>query len=163
MLTNSSPRSLAKVSAALMTLYDAWLSWGAETLDPEAEGSAASAPADLMGEAGDVDPDGRQQCRGDALALLEQGVQQMQRLDLRIAVRGSDAHSGAERVLALGGELDVHCSFPCRPSCYVRCPGRHTTRAVDCCSLRNSATMRRRDATSAWSSRTRRIPSRDRP
>ena len=44
MLTNSSPRSLAKVSAALMTLYDAWLSWGAETLDPEAEGSAASAP-----------------------------------------------------------------------------------------------------------------------
>ena len=43
-LTYSSPRSLAKASAALRTLYDAWLSCGAETLEPDADGSAASAP-----------------------------------------------------------------------------------------------------------------------
>ena len=42
-LTNSSPRSFANVSAALMTLYDAWLSWGAATLEPDADGSDARA------------------------------------------------------------------------------------------------------------------------
>ena len=93
----------------LSTLYDAWLSCGAETLDPLADGSAASAPAHLRGERRRRRRRRRDEQRGrDALALLEQGVEQVQRLDLRVAVGGSDAHGRAERVLALGGELDVH-------------------------------------------------------
>jgi hypothetical protein len=66
----------------------------------------------LGGEGADVGADGREQRGGDALPLLEEGVEEVEGLHLGIAVGGRHAHGCAEGVLALGGELDVHVLRP---------------------------------------------------
>ena len=54
---------------------------------------------------------GVEQGTRDALALLEQGVEDVQRLHLGIALGRGDPHRSAQGVLGLGGELDVHRSL----------------------------------------------------
>ena len=131
MPTYSSPRSVASSSAALSTLYDAWLSCGAETLDPAADGSDETAPRTAVGERCHVDADGQQQRRGDALALLEQGIEQMQRLDVRVAVGASEPHSGADGVTALVVNWMSIALALVVPRAGCAAPVRQTTSAVD--------------------------------
>ena len=81
---------------------------GALTVAPAACGSLASWSRGRLQHGGRVRADGAQQrCRGAAL-LLEQGGQQVQAVDVRVAGRGSRLHRLGESLLALPGQLLIH-------------------------------------------------------
>ena len=68
----------------------------------------------------DVGADGAEQRRRDAVRLLEQRGEQVRGLHLRVAVGGRPPDGGGHRLLAAGGELEIHESSVLRGSVH-RC------------------------------------------
>ncbi len=78
------------------------LSCGAATVEPDAAGSGAQQRLGAGPDGGRVGADGGQQRAGDALRLVEQGEQQVDRRDLGVALGRRPPHGGGDGFLALG-------------------------------------------------------------
>ena len=81
---------------------------GCATVEPLLVGQADEHAADGPAERGAVGADGVEQPVGDAALLLEQGVEQVGGLELRVPGGGRLLDGVAEGLLGPGGELGVH-------------------------------------------------------
>ena len=117
--TYSSPSALACSPAALMTRSSSRDGEGAGTVAPLTLGRRRSAASVLARTSAGSAPDRLQQRAGDAVGLLEQGGEQVQRLQRGLAAADREPLGGGEGFLRTGGELALH-GGGARPSRLVR-------------------------------------------
>ena len=117
METNSSPRALACSLAALMARSSSRDGEGADTVAPLTLGSRRSAASAFARTSAGSAPTACEQRAGDAVGLLQQRDEQVQRLQRGLAAVDRQPLGGGDGFLRTGGELALHGRGRCPLGC----------------------------------------------